>query len=200
MFHSEILIWFLIYVLPVIAAYIFALFVPIKKWTTAWRRINTIAIHIAILISFALSQYVIYSSNLMFPWRLDSLSATLLVVSVFIAVLVIGRFGIIYSASAFIQEATMLSISYLLLQTLPVWLVILLVIPLFVFSHFLSLEKWKLRLFLLTLGGSASILLFSITLNIYLLTSLHILVGAFLISKSIIYSKSTWSLNLNKNT
>ena len=180
-----LLLWFWVYALPAIAAGIVALALSLKTKTV---KLGTLVIHIGLLVSITASQYVIYSYDLSFPWAIDETSVLLLGVSVAIAMYLIGISGFVYALSSFAQEITMLSVAFLLLPVFSVWQVILLIVPLYVVLHFLSLSMWLLRLVLLTLWGVTAILIFNATNNIYIVIALHTALGAFLISQSLLLS------------
>ena len=82
---------------------------------------------------------------------------------------------------------TMLSVAFLLLSTFPIYVVILLIVPLFVFSHTLHTERRWLRVALISLWGVVSVVLFSLDFDIYTIAALHTFFGAILISKSVLY-------------
>ena len=184
---NPLLIWLLVYVIPLALAGAFAVFVPLNtKTRDDWVKLNTLVIHMALVISIAFSQYIIYSFGLEFPWEINLPSIIILLASVAVALSLVGSFGILYSVSAFIQEVMMLSVAYLLLPTFPVWAVILLIVPIFAVCHLLSLDRWKLRLVLVTIWGCASVLIFYLTYNLYIVVALHTVLGAFF-AKSIMF-------------
>ena len=143
--------------------------------------------HLALLVSVLASQYALYCSGLSFPWYPGPLSLLALAASALLSFALIGPLGLWYAVSAFLQELTMCSIACYLLHIFPVSAVVLLVVPVFVACHFLSLKNWKLKLLLVTLWGVASVVLFAATRNVYLIAALHTLFGAVLISRSFLY-------------
>ena len=176
-----LLTWLVVYVLPAAAALVFAFYGPVRKSSgDEWIKQSTIGIHVALLFSIAMSQYAIHAFGLVFPWQPNTLSVVVLVSSIALATVLLGVFGLVYALSAFVQEATMLSVAYLLFPIFPLWLVILLIMPMFSICHLLSRDGWKLRLLLVTIWGSASILIFYLTYNIYLVIALHTALGALL--------------------
>lgn len=180
-----LLIWFLAYIIPAGVAGGIALLFPRKSIEP---RRDVLIMHVALIISILASQYVIYVYRLSFPWHLSVLSLLALAVGTGLATAFIGKLGFWYAISAFIQELTMLSIAFLLLPAFPVYIVILLIVPIFVACHFLTLDHWKAKLTLIPLWGIASILLFITTHSVYLITAFHTAFGAFLFSRSVLGS------------
>lgn len=177
-------IWFLAYVLPLAIACGISTFLPSKSKALY----GTFIVHIALLVSIAASQYIIHSLALSFPWHVSMFSLLALVIGVGLAVVFIGSLGFWYATSAFIQELMMLSMVFLLLPTFPIYMVILLIVPIFVACHFLTFDDLKAKLTLIPLWGIASILLFVVTHNIYFIATLHTVFGAFLFSRSVLGS------------
>jgi hypothetical protein len=179
---TSVFIWFVAYAVPLGAAGIIIYLWKQKKF---WYERGIGVIHTALLVSIAISQYAIYTSGLIFPWYPGFLSILVFTASILFALSIIGAFGFLYAVSVFIQELALLSLAFLLLPIFPVWMVVLLIVPLFVACHFLSLEYWKLKLALVSLWGVMSILLFMITRNIFLVASLHTILGAILTFRQI---------------
>ncbi len=142
---------------------------------------------IALIVSISISQYFIHTSSLVFPWYPKTLSIIAYILSIFIAIRLIGKMSIWYSFFALIQELAVGSITFLLLPFLPLYLIILLIVPLFVWGHDFQTSRWLIRTILFTALGAISVLLFSLLLDFYLLAALHTLIGAILISRSIVY-------------
>jgi hypothetical protein len=181
--------WLVTYVAP--AALFGQLALVWIKEKKHWYERNVTITHAALLVSSVLSQYAIYARGLRFPWYPGPLSVLAFVVSAVFALLYLSRLGrwlgLWYAASVLVQQAAMLSIAFLLLPAFPVWAVILLVVPIFVAAHFISLRHWKLKLLLISAWGVATILLFVLTHNIWLIAALHTALGAFFIQKRILY-------------
>lgn len=182
---SPLGIWFLVYAIPAATAGGIALLFPRK--TSAPRR-DILIIHAALLVSIIASQYAIQSLGLSFPWHISFLSLAVFITAAVFAFLLIGTLGFWYAFSALVQEFTMLSIAFLLLPVFPIYVVILLVGGVFVPCHFLTLERWRLKLLLVSLWNAASVLLFVATGNVYLIAAIHTILGALLISKSILFA------------
>jgi hypothetical protein len=137
-------------------------------------------VYVPLLISAVINSYVIYHLNLSFPWETDIFSVFLFVLGFIISFLAIGSLGVWYTIAVFIQEVVILSMTFLLLTVFPVYVVILLIVPVFVLAHFTSLNHWIVRVVLLSLWGVASVLLFATTQNIYIIVALHSILGSFL--------------------
>jgi hypothetical protein len=152
-----ILIWFLAYVVPAITAWAITYFLTHKKGVDKY---NLLIIHALLITSICMSQYVIHALGLSFPWGLNLTSFVALILAMVFAVGAIGASGAWYIISALIQELTMLSIALILLPVFPVYIVVLLIAPTFVVVHFQSQERWQVRLFLLSVWGIGTILLF----------------------------------------
>lgn len=181
-----ILIWLFAYVMPAAAACGIS---ALSFRAVALPQRNIIVMHIALLVSILASQYAIHSLGFAFPWRPDHISLLVLAVSAGFAFSIVGMLGLWYAASSFVQELTTLSIAFLLMTAFPVYAAVLLIAPVFVACHFLSFERWRLRVSLFTLWGVVSVLLFSIMPNVYLIAALHTFVGTVLISRSVLYPK-----------
>jgi hypothetical protein len=182
---NQIYMWLLAYVIPGFLAGVVIKFLPKSKDRVG---ASTIALAtIALIVSTSISQYFIYTSGLVFPWHPKALSIASYILSVFIATHLIGKMTIWYSLFAFIQELAISSITFLLLPYLPLYLIILLIVPLFVWGHDLQTSRWVIRTILFTTFGAIAIFLFSLTLDFYLLAALHTLVGAILISRFVVY-------------
>lgn len=181
--------WLCAYVAPAAAFGLIAL-VWVKK-REYWYERNVIIAHAALLVSIAASQYTIHIRGLAFPWYPGLLSILVFAASALLALAYLWHLqpwlGLWYTVSALVQQATMLSIAFLLLKAFPAWAVILFVIPVFVAVHFISLEHWRLKLLLVSAWGIATILLFVLTHNIWLIAALHTLLGAFFIRHRVLY-------------
>ncbi len=180
-----IFIWFLAYVLPAGLAGGVIKFLP-KRRVGALSQ-NGIIMHAALLVSILASQYALYALGFSFPWGLSALPVLFYLFSVFIAFLVLGAFGIWYGLSAFIQQLTMLSIAFLLLSVFPIYLVVLFVVPIYAFCHLGQVKRGLIRLLLFFLWGTASIMLFEIFHNVWLIVALHTFLGTLLIRQSVLY-------------
>lgn len=143
--------------------------------------------HIFLIISILLSFIWMQALDIVFPWPAHLISVLAFVVMIGFAFWLNGTLGLWYSASVAIQQATILFISFLLLQFFPVTLVALLVISLFVFAHDFSSNHHIFKFFLLVVGGTLEIFLFTQGLDIFLLSTLHLGIGSYLLRKSIIY-------------
>lgn len=148
---------------------------------------NAIIMHAALAVSVLLSQYFIYANSITFPWHQNVFSIITYIVSVAIAVSLLGSMGFWYGLSALLQQLAMLSIAFLLSSAYPLHLVVLLIVPLYAWCHALQVNRWLTRISLFLLWGIASIILFSISQNLYLIAALHTLFGSLLISRSLLY-------------
>ena len=112
----------------------------------------------------------------------------LFVASVALAGGAIGKLGWLYGPSALIQELCLLSIAFLLLPTFPIYIVVLLIVPLFVFCHQLTKVPYALtRALLIAIWGTAALIIFSYTRNLFLVASLHVLLGTVLIAMGVLH-------------
>ena len=182
-----IFVWAITYAVPGIAAGSIIKLLPARSAGLSKR--NIFIMHGALLISALASQYAIYSLGFIFPWVPNEISIYVFIASVFLALAVVGSVGVWYGLSVLLQQSAMLLMAYILLPTFPVYLVILLVVPIFIFCHTLQTGRWLIRGSLFVFWGIISILLFSITHNIWLIAALHTLGGALLIKNQILYSE-----------
>ena len=182
-------LWIMAYVVPLAAACGLAL---------AWRRKDDwferslVAIHVALIIGIVITQCAMYAYGLSFPWYPGPLSLAVFISSAILAAVLLGAVGLLYAMSALVQELAMLSLAFLFLQTFPILMVILLIAPVFVACHFLTLKYWQLKLVLMSLWGITVILLFVLTRNVYMIAALHTLLGSLLFSRSVLTMPS-WS-------
>src|SRR3989344_683525 len=132
-------IWFVTYAIP---ALIVGSLVKVLPQNVASEKRNAIITHSGLLISILATQYAMYALGFSFPWNPDTFSIFVFGFSVIFAAYLLGQLGIWYGLSALLQQLTMLSISFLLLPTFSIPLVVLLVVPLFIFCHLLSTQHW----------------------------------------------------------
>lgn len=182
---SPLYAWLIAYAAPALIAGSIVKSVPKKSSGPNVR--NAVFTHVMLLLSGLLGQYFIYSSDLAFPWFQNIWSIAIYALSVLIAVLIIGHNGALYSLSALVQQFSMLSIAYFLFPSYSIPLIILLIAPIFAWCHTMKTKKWILRILLFLAWGSISVIIFSISKNIYLVSAMHALLGSILISKSVIY-------------
>ena len=182
---NPLLIWFLGYTLPALVAGVAVNVLPRGKGRLNIR--NVIIVNVALVVAIIINQYFIYTLGLTFPWFPNLLSFVAYVGVVLLTTSLLGSVGFWYGMSAFVQQLTMLSVTFMLLSTYPLHLIILLIVPLYSCCHLLHARKRILRVALFLIWGSLSILIFSIWRNIFLNTALHTLFGALLIYKSLIY-------------
>ncbi|MEJ0053867.1 MAG: hypothetical protein WDN10_04060 [bacterium] len=181
---NPLVIWLLAYALP---AFLAGCYIKLCSHQEGGSPKNLTFIHVVLLVSALASQCAIYAQGISFPtpgiWFLVVFAA-----SVAIAGFFIGRLGLLYGVSALLQQACMLSIAFLLLPAFPVWIVVLLIVPLFVFCHQLTgVPYWRTRIILITLWGSVSVLIFAFIPDILLVSSLHTLFGTILIANGILH-------------
>jgi hypothetical protein len=181
-------IWLIAYAAPAIFAGATVKLLPPSKAKPSKR--NAVIMHIALAVSVLLSQYFIYANGLSFPWYPNTFSILVYIVSVAIAVSLLGSMGFWYGLSALLQQATMLSMVFLLSPAYSLYLVVLLIVPLYAWCHALQVNHWLTRILLFLLWGIASIFLFSISQNLYLIAALHTLFGSLLISRSLLYPEA----------
>lgn len=182
---SAVYIWLIAYALPAIVSGAAIKLLPRKKDRLSKR--NAAIIHAALAVSTCFSQYFIHASGRVFPWYPNPLSIIVYLASVLIAIIFIGRIGLWYGLSALLQQLTMVSTAFLLLPVLPFYAVALLLVPLYVWGHSTQGTHRLMKILLFTVWGVASLFLFSVLPNVYLIASLHTLLGAMLISRSILY-------------
>lgn len=176
-----IFIWLLGYALPGLLAGFFSY---IFHWKKSMSIINA---HIFLLISISISLYFIHSLNLQFPWPYTLYPFLIYFLTILISYFLVGKVGLLYGISALIQESTMLFMCFILMQSFPLPLIIFMIIPLFVIAHDLGNPYRYFKILLLALGGGLSLYLFAHSVNILYITALHVLIGTWLIKKSLIY-------------
>lgn len=148
---------------------------------------DAVIIHAGLAISILASQSVLHTLGATFPWRPHVVSLLLYGASVIFAMHTLGLFGMWYSLSAFLQQLTILSVSFVLFPLLPLSLILLLVVPIFALGHAQNVHHRSIRVMVTSLWGVASISLFAIVPDIYLLAALHTFLGTLGIQRLIIY-------------
>ncbi len=194
MVTSYIAVWLLTYLLPALLACGVIYFLPNRS-----SLFRVLIIHGALCLSIFLSQYFIYLNGNAFSWYTNLFSILFLVLVIGIAPFLVGRFGIFYILSSFIQELTMVSIAYYLFNTISFWAVVVLVVPIYAVAHLMNLKYWKFRLFVTLLWGTISIALFAWRADIVLNTALHAVFGLVLIRQGILYTLSDFSVTRSNN-
>jgi hypothetical protein len=115
--------------------------------------------------------------------------------SIIISIMILGKFGALYSLSALLQQLCMVSMTFLLLPSLPLHHIILLLVPIYSLSHLSQLKKWQIKILLTFTWGVSSLMIFTIFSDIYLNIAIHNLIGTMLLSKKIIYQKTEFKIN-----
>jgi hypothetical protein len=178
---KDLLIWFVGYAAPSVATG--AVIKRLPRYRTFER---TILIHGALLFSICCSQFAGAWEGLRFPWHISMFSGFGYLAAVMLSVGMFGRIGFWYAVSALAQQITISSTSFILLSHQPEWVVIVLVIPFFVWCHDLGGDLWILRVSLLAFWGVCSILLFATFADVMVNASLHTLFGALLSFHSVL--------------
>ena len=183
---NALFIWGIAYVVPALCADTFIALFPERR--TVVHRRNAEVMHGMLVISALASQYVLYRMGNPFPWELNA-SVLVYMLSVLVAFGMIGKLGLWYGLSSLIQEFATLSISFYLFSVFPLFVVLLLVVPVFVFSHPLRAKHWLIRLLIISFWGIASVSLFFIFRNVWVIAALHTLLGAFFIKQNVLYPR-----------
>lgn len=178
-------IWLIAYATPALVAGAATKF--LSSNTARLSKRNTVIMHIALGVSVLLSHCFIYAAGLIFPWYSNGFSILVYVISVAVAMSLLGWMGFYYGISALLQQLALLSMAFLLLPVYALYLVALLIVPLYAWCHVLQTDHRFTRSFLFLFWGVGSIFLFSISQDLYLIAALHALFGSLLISKSLLY-------------
>lgn len=146
---------------------------------------SILVIHCFLLISLILSTYILWSHNFHF-WVISwNIFAALYLCSVLFWYIYLGKTWVAYSISVLLQELTILLTAMILLFSFPIYIVYLLIIPLFIISHD-SVSKYKLlRILILSFWWGATLYLFSLTQNIWLSILIHNLLWIILIKQKV---------------
>jgi hypothetical protein len=183
---NPLLVWAIAYVLPALSADIFVILFPQRR--TPVHYWDAEVMHVALGISVLASQYAIFLMGEAFPWQINA-SVLLYAASVIVAFLLIQKLGLWYALSALIQELTMLSIAYYLFAFFPLYVAILLIVPVFVLSHPLTGRHWILRPALFSLWGIASVSIFYLIHNVWVIAAFHAVLGTVLIKQGVLYPR-----------
>lgn len=181
---QPISLWLLMYALP---AFVTGGIVQFSSRYGSNPTRDALIIHAGLVTSIFASQYAIKTLGLAFPWQPQLLSLIICAASILFAMRMLGLFGMWYSLSAFLQQLTILSVSFLLRSFLSLPVVLFLVVPIFSLGHAQNVAHRRIRVILISLWGVASILLFRVLPDVYLLASLHTLLGTIGIRRSIVY-------------
>lgn len=180
-----LLTWTIAYVIPALTADALVKLLPKQRGTFHIR--NAAIMHGALVLSGLGSQYAIYYSGHAFPWGSSLTSIGLYVAAIGCAYTVIGKLGVWYGLSSLVQEFALLSIAFLLLSAYSFFTTLLLIVSIFTFSHLLHAKHWLIRVTVISLWGVTSITLFLLSHNIWVIASLHAVLGALFIKKEILY-------------
>ena len=176
-----ILIWIVAYLLPgLFTGFILFLF-------RVNRNMSLMIIHVFLVVSIVLSFYSIHALGLVFPGFHDPLALLVYGASVLISMMMIGKIGMFYGFSSFVQELTMLLMLFLLSSYFPYWIAYLMVVPLYVLAHNLKSSYRYGIILTLSLWGVCILYLFLSGVDIFYLSAIHTIIGSLLIKKSMIY-------------
>jgi hypothetical protein len=181
---APLLTWFVAYLLPAAIGYGVVKASPRRKIGRLTN--DMLIIPGMLLVSIGISQYCIFSQGLTFPWNLESLWVLAYLAAIVLAGLLLGKFGIVYAISVLIQQLTMLSITFILLQAFPVYVAALLIAPVYTILHRLRTPYSFRIMALFFVWGVASVALFSYFPNLWLIASLHLLFGSLLVKRRIL--------------
>lgn len=182
---NPIFLWLICFAVPTLTAGIIVKILPDnqvgldKRWL--------LIIHLGLCISILISQYFIYKLGLNFPWHNNIYSVAIFTVSIIISYFVLAKLGIWYAISTILQQLTLGSIILLLMTSYNLYLIILLIVPIYVWCHSSNSKNILLRTILFTCWGILSVILFYFYKNIFLIASLQTILGAVLVSRKIVY-------------
>lgn len=179
-----IYIWLIAYAVPVALSQL-----VIKYWRKAAEpKFYAATVHLAVIISIILCQFFIRAEGAAFPWRTNYFGIIFYGAGLLFALVLIGWLGALYGLSAWVQQLAIQSINFYLLLHVPVYAAILLIVPLYVWAHRAQSKHRRLRIILFSIWGAASVLIFAIYPNFYLIAGLHAIFGGFLVAKSVLYT------------
>lgn len=191
---TPIEMWFIAFILPAILGLILVINLPIAK---PGSKIRNLIVHITLLSSIALSQYFIFLTGNSFKFSFSLMPIVLFTASLVISLILLGRFGFFYTISSLIQELCIVSIASLLLGQLALTDVILLVAPIYSVSHLLQPKKWELKIPLTFVWGVITITIFYFFQDPFLNIALHNIFGTILISETILYPETEFTISRN---
>lgn len=177
---SVVLIWLLSYVLPSLG------YIILKETILKNGTIRVLCGHTFLLISALLSFYFISELNIkMIFFQMNAFFYLFLTIFVFSYALA-GKRGLLYGLSTIIQEMSILFMTAILLDKIPLILIIFMIVPFFVYAHNLENRNLLKRIIFTMIWGILTICLFYLFNNIWLNLFLHFLFGLILIKKKII--------------
>jgi hypothetical protein len=181
--HEALLLWGGTYFLPALCTAFLILVLPQRKNTPAMR---ALLLHGGVLLSLLLIHREIADSGLLFPFAPQTHSGVLFLFTIIITWHLHEVHGLLYALSAFLQQLCLVSIAFLLVPLLTLPAILLLVVLPYAVSHLLERQRATYKFILTLLWGCTSILVFVITEDVYLVTTLHTLLGLTLLRPSIL--------------
>ncbi len=160
----------------------------LKKILKSKYNLINIYIHILLIISSTLSLLTIFYLNIKITFLQINIFFYIFLFAIVISYLLIKNIWLLYSASAIIQENTMLFLALILFNSIPLYIIILMIVPFFVYAHDLESKNYLSKIIITSIWWIITILLFYKTNNILLNYSLHIIIWSVLIKYNILYS------------
>ncbi len=187
--------WLFAYILPILLVVAVIRFFPEYRAGTLFRGA---VVHIGLLVSIVLSQYLLYAVERSFPWNFR-LASIFSFIGVAVAIFVIlGRFGLFYTFSALIQQLTMTSIAYYLYGPLSFFFIVILVVPPYSLSHLFQPKYWQVKIPVTLLWGFISLALFFLWQDVFLNALVHAIAGAFFIRRGVMYPQNEFAIKRGK--
>ena len=186
---QPLLYWVIGYLLPMLFTYFFYLYVfqKTKHGKKDWAQF--ILIHTSILISIFLSQHFLHQNKIMYSFHTSGFSLGLLLIVSLGSIRLLGKFGLFYLLSSFLQQLCITSITHLLLNFYSLTAVLVLLVPLYVLGHIHNRKQWKTKTTPTLLWGITGVLLYSVTFDLFLNTALHLLIGTYGIKRRVLYTE-----------
>ena len=180
-------VWFITFMTPIILLLLFT-HRDRKLVIGSWKQ-NLIIVG-AVFLSAMLALMFLYGQNQHFSFIPNRVSLLLVVAASLVSLLLVHKFAFFYIISSFIQELCLLANAQLLFSGLNIWFALILIVPLYAIAHLQTLDKWKFKMIVTSVWGVISIVIFWLLHDIYLNTAFHLIMGAILTQKGILFTKT----------
>lgn len=150
---------------------------------------NVLIIHVALIVSILGSQYALFAAGRAFPWHVADPFLIFYAASALFALWLLGSLGIWYALSAFLQQAMMLSMAFVLYPAFPLWILVLLIVPIYTLAHLLKVRYAWSRMALFFAWDTVAVVGFSIWPSVWFFSAIHTLAGVLLIKWDVLYPK-----------
>lgn len=141
-------------------------------------------VHAGLLTSILFLQLFIAAQQRTFP-QPGSIGVLVFAFAIVGSYLMLRSFGIVYLISSIMQELVLVSAIWILITLYPIHIIWLLIVPIFVISHYFSKEHIWSQTLANVIWGTLSVILFIQYRDWMINAALHALLGGFMIQQGI---------------